>query len=825
MPGIVVDNSGNIQAQGEAVQNVLVDGKPFFNGDPTLALRNLPADIVQNIEVFDKKSEQAEFTGFDDGNSVKTINVVTRRGMQFGVFGKIIGGGGLDKDKNADYQGYSAINLFRGSQRITFLGMSNNINVQNFSSQDLAGVISNAGSRGGRGGGSSSGGGMVGMQSGITKTNAIGINYSDKWGSKIEVTGGYFFNVTHNIQGVNSNGAYFIPDSLGRVRTYNGTSNSNSTNYNQRFNLKIDYKIDDNNSLTFMPAITFQKNISDKTVATDTYLGNSLANTSQTQSQNTTLADNLSGSLLYRHKFNKKGRTISTEFDIAKSTSNNDGTNIISGTVKTDVTNRTINSNSGGYSYGGNIIYTEPLSASSMLQGSYRISYNHRDIDQKTYNALNQQLDTALSNVYNSDYLTQQAGLGYRLRSTAMMLMATLNFQHASLTGDQTFPKIGSTDISYNSILPIVMLNYKINSTNALRFTLRSTTNAPSIQQLQNVINSTNPIAITGGNPDLNQQITNRALARYTLTPVSGQTLIIMFSAGNTLNYIGNSVYYNSTGSVLTLPNGYKLQNGAQFSYPVNLSGNWNAASLVTVGFPLGFLKSNLNLSNSLSYSRYPSIYNNVKLITNNYNVAPMAVLGSNISDKLDFTLSYTASFNIARNAVSSIQNNTYLNQSTSFKLDWIFWKGLTLQNQFTYQNNTGLSAGYNENYYLWNLSLGKKILKDQRGEIKLQAYDVLHQNKSLVHNVYDTYYENDASNYVLKPYYMLTFTYDLRNFKGQQMRNQQQKQDQERRQRWQNGEMPDGSRGGGMNPGGGGGMNPGGGDVPRGGNDGGPMM
>jgi len=792
MPGIVVDNSGNVQAQGEAVQNVLVDGKPFFNGDPTLALKNLPADIVQNIEVFDKKTEQAEFTGFDDGNSIKTINIVTRKGMQYGVFGKIIGGLGVNDDKDADYEGYAAVNLFHGNQRITLLGMSNNINIQNFSSEDLAGVMSSTGGRGGRGGSAASS--MVGIQSGITKTNAIGLNYTDKWGSNIDVTGGYFFNMTNNVQGVNSNGTYFATDSLGQKRTYNGLSNANSINYNHRFNLKIDYKIDDNNSLTFMPAVTLQKNTNNNMSNTNTYWSNVLANTSNTQSSTNTLADNLTGSLLYRHKFPKKGRTISAELDVAQNTSNNDGSNLVTGTIQTDIPNRTINSNSGGYSYGGSLIYTEPLSQNSMLQGSYRVSYNHRDINQYTYNSLTQALDTALSNVYNSDYLTQQAGFGYRVRNNSgLMAMATLNLQHADLNGNQSFPKVGSTDISFNSMLPIILINYKINDTNALRFTVRSSSTAPSIQQLQNVVNSSNPSAITGGNPNLDQQITNKALLRYTLTPTSGQTLIIMFSASNTSNYIGNSVFYNSSGSTTTLANGYQLSNGAQYSYPVNLAGNWTAASLVTFGFPVDFIKSNLNLSNSLSYTRLPSIYNDIKLTTNNYTVAPLVVLGSNISDKLDFTLSYGATFNIANNAIASSQNNTYLNQSAVFKLDWILWKGLTLQNQFTYQNNSGLSAGYNMNYYLWNFSLGKKILKNQRGEIKLQAYDILHQNKSLVHNVYDTYYENDESNYVLKPYYMVIFTWDLRNFKGQQDHKRQQDQDKQRRQHWDGGDRPTG--------------------------------
>jgi hypothetical protein len=794
MPGIVVDNSGTVQAQGETVKKVLIDGKPFFDGDPTLALRNLPAEIVQNIEVFDKKSDQAEFTGFDDGNSVKTINVITRRGMQTGVFGKLVGGIGMDKDKDVDYQSSASVNLFQGDRRITLLGMSNNVNQQNFSQEDLAGVMSGGGSRGGRGGGSRGGVGnfVIGGQSGMTKTNAGGFNYTDKWGSKIDVTGGYFFNMTTNALNQSSSGQYFAPDSLGRIRTFDGTSIANTTNYNHRFNLKLDYKVDDNNSFTFTPSVSFQKNINDNASTSNTYWNGVRVINSITNSNSTTTAANLSASLLYRHKFGKPGRTLSTEVDVSKNTNNADGTSIINGSVRsaTSTPNRSTDNNSGGYSYGGSLIYTEPLSTNAMLQASYRVSYNHRDIDKEISDILTAKLDTGLSNKYNSDYLTQRAGLGYRYRnSSGLMLMANLDFQHASLNGDQTFPKIGTTDVSFNSFLPMVMLNYKIDNYNSLRFSLRSNTSAPSIQQLQNVVDNSNPLSVTGGNPALKQQMNSNAMLRYTFTPKSGQTLIVMLSAGNTLHYIGDSIFYNSTNKTVIMPNGVPVIQGAQYSTPVNMSGNWNLNSLITYGFPIDFLKSNLNISGSFGLNRLPSLYNGVRYMTNNYTITPKMILSSNISDKIDFTLSYGSSWNIANTADAGsvtgagFKNTNYLNQSAMFKLDWIMWKGFTFQNVFNYQNNLGLSQGYNENYFLWNLSVGKKIFKNQRGEIKLQAYDVLHQNKSLTHNVSAEYYEDDRTN-VLKPYYMLTFTYDLRNFKGQQ---QYQKQQDDRRRRWQN--------------------------------------
>lgn len=204
MPGIVVEG-GSIQAQGEEVKKVLVDGKEFFDGDVNLAIKNLPSDIIAGIEVFDKKSEQAEFTGFDDGEEIKTINIVTKGGFRQGTFGEVSAGYGTE-DR---YKVNGNVNFFNEDRRISLLGMSNNVNQQNFSQEDLAGVMSSGASGKRRGGGRNGGRGgafggnasdfMVGSTGGVTSSNGLGINYVDQWGEKWKVTGSYFFNQSDNL--------------------------------------------------------------------------------------------------------------------------------------------------------------------------------------------------------------------------------------------------------------------------------------------------------------------------------------------------------------------------------------------------------------------------------------------------------------------------------------------------------------------------------------------------------------------------------------------------------------------------------------------------
>lgn len=258
MLGIVVEG-GTIQAQGEDVKKILVDGKEFFEGDVNLAIKNLPSDIIASIEVFDKKSDQAEFTGFDDGEEIKTINIVTKSGFSSGTFGNLYGGYGTDNR----YKVGGNINYFDGDRRISLLGMSNNVNNQNFSQEDLAGVMSasssgrRGGKRGGGRGGSSASDFMVGQLGGVASTNGAGLNYVDQWG-KMKFTGSYFFNQTKNDSEQQVEREFF--DSSLPGMTYEEFTQAQMENFNHRFNIRMDYQFDQNNSLTIRPKLSLQDN-------------------------------------------------------------------------------------------------------------------------------------------------------------------------------------------------------------------------------------------------------------------------------------------------------------------------------------------------------------------------------------------------------------------------------------------------------------------------------------------------------------------------------------------------------------------------------------
>ena len=257
MPGITVSD-GTVEAQGESVKKIFVDGKEFFGEDVTTAIKSLPAQAVDRIEVYNKLSDAAEFSGMDDGEGYKALNIVTHANMRQGQFGKLYAGYGYDADTKTEAKNKYVIggnaNIFSGDSRVSVIGLFNNINQQNFSFEDILGV---SGSGGGRRGGV--GQYMVRPQSGVASVNAIGVNYSDTWGKRDQVSfqGSYFFNNTDTKNQSTVDKWYESPMPVDTLAT-RGYSNTEA--YNHRFNARLEWKISDNQNLMVRPSFSYQSN-------------------------------------------------------------------------------------------------------------------------------------------------------------------------------------------------------------------------------------------------------------------------------------------------------------------------------------------------------------------------------------------------------------------------------------------------------------------------------------------------------------------------------------------------------------------------------------
>ncbi len=765
MPGITVVN-GQVQAQGEAVQKVLVDGKEFFGGDPATALNNLPADAIAKVEVFDKKSDQAQFTGFDDGNAQKTINIVTKPDKRHSHFGKVYAGYGTDERRAAG----GNINFFNGDQRISVIGMSNNVNQQNFSTQDLLGVV----------GASGQGGGgwrarrqtrnfRIGSQSGITTTHSLGINYNDNWGKKVEVNGSYFFNMSKNNNDQTLNRTYFLSGETNQY--YNEDNLSSSDNYNHRLNMRIDYKMDDHNSLLIRPRLSIQKNTGSSGLTGITY---SSQNQKLNQSVNTYSNDaagyNFSNRLLFRHSFAKRGRTFSVRINTGLNKNNQSNYQEALSTYyqqadRNDTLNQHPKQLTNGYSLDGRIEYTEPLGKTSQLAISYDASYNRDKSNKRTLNfdPLQNQyaiLDTALSNKYNSNYVTNAGELSYRYHTHIVSARVGVSYQRSDLSSDQTYPSPYTLSRSYLNLLPNAGLRIRFSDNTNLRIRYRADVDAPSVGQLQGVVDNSNPLLLSTGNPNLKQEYSNQVSVRFSHhNPDKAGNFFAWVSLEKRMNYVGTETIIAANDT--TVGNGIVLNKGAQLRRPVNMDGYLNARTFLNYGFPVNFIESNLNMHTTFSYSRTPGIINQHENFSNSYSIGQGLVIGSNISEKIDFTISADVNYNIVRNSIQPQLNNHYLVQSAGLRLNWTFWKGFVWGNDLNQQAYHGLGGAYDQNYTLWNMTLGKKFLKDHRAEISVTVYDLLNQNNSISRNVTDSYIENQQTQTIHR-YFLFSLSYKI---------------------------------------------------------------
>ena len=781
MPGITSQN-GTVTAHGETVQKVTIDGRELFGDDATAALRNLPAEIVDKIQVFDRLSDQAQFTGMDDGSSQKGINIITKANMRNGQFGRVFAGYGTDNR----YSAGGNTTLLHENRKISLVGNFNNINQQNFASQDLLGVTSSGGGGrggggqrggGGRGGGGFQGGGnasnfMVGQQNGINKTNAAGINYSDIWGPKLTVTGSYFFNNQNNNTDELANRQYssIIPD-------YNQNTIANSKNNNHRVSARIEYKIDSANQIIITPSASFQDNNSFRNVNTtffDPKTSATITRKTDNTSNSARSGNNLNNTILYRHSFPKKGRTFSINLNTS---SNKNAGDVYTTLYDTTFANTGYTSSdsmrytdqlTNGYQLSANVIYTEPLGQNSQLQLSYNPSYSKSKADQEVYKyeeASNKYtiFQPELSSKFDNTFKAQNAGIGYRYGTRDNQLSLGLNYQQSDLQSDQTFPKTLAVNKTFNNILPNAMARFKLSTRSNIRLMYRANTSQPSVTQLQDVADITNRPFVSVGNPQLNQQYSHVVSTRYTYTN-TGKGIVFV---GNVFlqtanNYITNGTFTPTTDSVIE--NNVVLYNGEQLTKPVNLDGYLSLRSFLNFAFPIKVIKSNINLNGGVTYSKLPGISNKVTSIIKNAIYTAGAVVASNVSQYVDFTVSYSANISNVKDEVNSDQNGNYFSHVAGVQLNLLSKAGWFFQNELNNLLTSGYQEGYNQNYFLWNMSAGKKILKDQKGELKVSVFDLLKQNRSISRNVGNNYIE-DVQNQVLQQYFMLTFSYNLRTF------------------------------------------------------------
>lgn len=767
LPGVKVEKDGTVKAQGEKVGKVLVDGKEFFGNDPKIATRNLPADAVDKVQVYDKQSEQAQLTGFDDGNSEKTINLKLKKDKKKGIFGKVMAGAGT----NDRYESRFNLNSFKGARQLSVIGMGNNNNAEGFSFFDMLNFSGelNRLKQGGNGGNvnisisSDEAGGMGGIggnSSGINTNRAGGINYNNIIGKKTDFQSNYFYSWLNPERETHTSRNYFLPDSS---YFYNQNQFSDNITSSHRLNLNADIIIDSFNSIRISPSFGYQeaKNSSYSDYENLSDIGQrSIEGFSRNLSNSKGF--NFRNDFLYRKKFRRRGRTFSLSLQNTFNNSDGEGTltsvnkyynHLSNALLRTDsIDQRFINEgNLEGYT--ARVAYTEPVFKKSLMEFSISKSNTVSKASKETFDfdrnsGKYDKPNALLTNDFNNKYDYTQIGWRFRTQKKKYNYAFGANWQEANLKGTIIAgTKDSVIQKSFHNILPTARFQYNFTRYRNLVLNYSTNTNAPSASQLQPVPDNSNPLNIRIGNPDLKQEFTQAMRVQFSsINPFRNKNLFLFLNLLRTDNKIVNADQF--VGQIKT-------------TRPVNVDGIYNLNGDISIGFPFRAINGTINLSSNAGYFINKQFVNTVMNTSNTFSAGPDIRLDMGIGEKVSLSFSAGVNYNKTNYSLPSARDAKYLSQRYESNLDWQLPKGFFFSTDFTYTINNQLADGFNAKVPFWNASFSKQFLKFNRGEIKIKAYDLLDKNLGISRTSNQNYIE-DVRQRNLRRFFLLSFTYSL---------------------------------------------------------------
>jgi hypothetical protein len=757
MPGIEVDKSGGITVNGKSVSKVYVNGKEFFTGDPKMATRNLAADAVDKIQIYDKKSDQAMFTGIDDGNEETAINIKTKKDRKQSTFGKV--GSGFGTPGRFDGQGN--VNRINNDEQYSVIATANNVNKQNFSMGDIANFSAGGGGRGGGGitiNFSGGDGGTDANSRGIAETYSLGGNYSNLLNDKK-----MDFNANANGSDVSRyNTSNSFTQNLIPGNNFNRTSNSvsDSRNQQQRFNATIDNKVSETFSYKFTPSVSVQHNTSNSESSTSTFLPDGTpTNGTLTKASSVSDATNIANTLLLRKRFAKKGRTVSSTITQGYNESLANGSQFTDQLfynfgvlTKDSILDQQNKRKNLSQSYSANVVYTEPISKKSLLEFNVYLNKNNSSTSRKVFdrNLGNNQYDllnNRLTNEFSSEYTYAGGGMNYRLNQKKYNFSTGFSLQDAMLNGINTSV---NTKIKqeFKDVLPSATFQYNFSQTQNFNFNYRTSTNQPSLTQLQPVLDQSNINNQVIGNPNLKRTYNHNINLRFFSTKILAQRNFFALLNAQVAN--NSIVNYDSI-----LPTRQTL------SKPVNVNGVYRINGSVNYGFGVKKLYSRFNFGLNGGYNNNVNYVNGTLNTTIIKSIGPSFNYTYSLDEIMDLNISARHNYNITNNQVNKALNTNYVSRIYTADLtNYLPW-GFVLNQSMNYTINEGRAPGFNTAVPIWNASLSKFFLKNKRAELKLSAFDLLNKNIGISRNVTQNQIVDQSYN-VINQYFLIGFTYSL---------------------------------------------------------------
>ncbi len=810
LPGVEVSEDGSITANGQTISKITIDGKTFFLDDPSLASKNIPAKIIQKVKVVEKKSDQAMFTGIDDGNEETVIDLSIQPGMMQGWFGNVMAGGGHDvqsSDNIGDwrYQGAAMVGRFTDKSQISLILNGNNTNNRGFN--DLAGSM--MGNMRGGGGGMGRGQGGWGRGNGITTSWMGGLNGAfTLLDGNMDLAGNYLYNGTDKYVTESSLLTNYLDDGSSLITSNDGYSTTRTDGH--RFGVRLEHKFSENTSILFEPQVNFGRGnyveFSDYEINKDAGDGTDPSLTNKGTTRNT--GDNRNwtteGFLLFRQKLGKPGRTVSLMTRYSFSGNGLDGlnqsmTNTYGESEATELVNQRIDRNSNSYSVNSRLVYTEPLGKNFYLEANYSYGWNRNTSVKNAYNSGDSTVPTSfdglkyvsegetLDNTYSNDITNvgQNHSAGANLMWQKDKIRAQLGFSANptithNVTNGETF---NSTVVKWS---PQASFSYDVSENSNLRFFYFGSSSQPSTSQLMPVPDNTDPVNISLGNPYLQPYFSHRLRG--------------MFRYSNKENFISVNGFFggNYVQDAITSATWYDA-NSVKYNIPVNTKGTGNFDARVMTNIPFG--KSNFSMF-SMTYARYSNTTSYIGTTAfaskagDYYDSATAkfdydrfhSEYGRDLSEYADdFTTNRTQSLNFTerlrftyRNdavevtlggrtriskswyTIASASTNATFNNKVNGSVNWTLPWGMNLISQLDYNWYNGYTTPQSDEY-IWNAEITQLFYK-KKFTIAIKAYDILNQSKNL--SVTDeSNYHQEVRNNTLGRYVILSLTYRFGNF------------------------------------------------------------